>query len=489
MNSKNTNTETTINNVNNEKLYTDSELGNYLKKKRRIILVNNDSSDSVKSQSNSGNSSDIEVPDQNLSDLKRKIDLKQDDSFKNLNNISINSNDNDIIKGMFKSTITKLDFPNFDENKKNRKQNKEKNSRCKEIRIKNEFDIENYFENQVEFLNNLNRNMQINANLNSTNNFTNPLPINLNFLKFNQNNYNTEINKNENNLRKYEDFSNNFSEKKNKNFENLKDEKKNNFILNKFSESGDITKKPEKNIENICNNISLIDKGIKNINNSSMYLTNLNTNDINILNYLEFSNFFEQLYKIFNLDLKSLKIFLQKNLIVKKNTFTEAENLDNSTYILDNEFEEQAENQNIINQNGKVDINVNNNNNNIIILNINEGIKLLFENKKRLNKLELKKKFSNLENVLKYFSRTERIKLNPNSINNENNNNYNKNKTDNKKLNDKNNRTEKQNSNLNVFSPMKTFNIINDLNCSNNKKNQGRFLNLFLFIFVLFIIF
>lgn len=144
---------------------------NFLNKKRNIIIINQSSSDSEEINSLSKNSSsekknfgkknEIKIsennPEKNIHSNNNFLGKDYHSNlFRAKNKTNINSDDTEIITGMFRSNISRIDLANFKNEKNSKKKIKEKNCRVKELRIKNNYDLEGIFEKNFESLKNLN---------------------------------------------------------------------------------------------------------------------------------------------------------------------------------------------------------------------------------------------------------------------------------------------------------------------------------------------
>jgi hypothetical protein len=142
---------------------------NFLNKKRNIIIINQSSSEDEDKYSFSKNQSKEKKQFEKIN--KSKISENNSYNNFNINNIdnpfkndSINikkiinfdTEDTQIITEMFKSNISRIDSKDFKNQKTNKKKNKEKICRLKELKIKNNYDLECIFEKNLKNLKNIN---------------------------------------------------------------------------------------------------------------------------------------------------------------------------------------------------------------------------------------------------------------------------------------------------------------------------------------------
>jgi len=442
---------------------------NFLNKKRKIIIISQSSDDESESSGSKLKSLiEKETSDKN-NEEKSTEKYFENNNFKSRNRININSNDTELITGMFKPNIKKINRENLKSNKNSKINKKEKNRKVSELKVKNNFDLENLFEKNFEIFKKNNLNFQkknerknnldnslinnsrhlnynfINTLDNINNNLINTNIVNSRNINFSNSKQNLIINKQFNTDETEKKFNENYNELVDaelyniNNIDNAKSLKYGSMEKSKFSDSN---KKRNYNINNNEEEYKIFNKNNSKANGSNLSslkktskqqnLTeikksyNNNADDLNlnssnetfITNYLEFENLFEQLYNYNEIssDFENIK----SNLMIFIKKLSQSENIKENEE--EKSYEEKIEGKGLkffshnsnFKPSNKTQIHDNSNSfrkkSNEIKLrfNIDDFITYFFENKKKLSKVELKRKYMNLKNVIKFNTRTDK---------------------------------------------------------------------------------
>ena len=308
-----------------------------------------------------------------------KNNLKDKQTFNNIDNqFNNNLNDNNI-KGQYNQNINKNNNMNYqnNENMNNQNNNNSMNNQNINNNINNQYQKNRVINNNMNYK--INQNL-INENLNNQNNKNNineQNMINNNMNAQNSQNINNNIMNNQNINNNMNIQNNNNMNYQNKNYMNYQNYNNN---MNNLNNNNSMN---NQNINNNLNNLN-INNNMNNLNiNNSM--TNQNIN--NIMNNLNMDNSINNLNK--NNSMNNIKNYLNNNL---RNKFND--NMNNQyNKNLNNQYNNNMNNQYINNMSNQINNNFNNNN-----MNNQNNKNMNIQNNNEINNINLNNNIMNTNN-------------------------------------------------------------------------------------------